>query len=918
MHHPHYLVPVLALAIGSASLAAARDSRDAGARGPVKKELSGSSRQPAGSQASTGRAGPKFRQHPNGPRSGRYIVVLEEGTHADLVGDVALELAAARGGRLRHLYRRALKGFSVEMPGPAAAALSADPRVAFVEEDTLAFGLAVQSNAPWGLDRIDQRARPGDGLYRYGGDGRGVHLYILDSGVRVSHAEFAPAGRATLDYGPSGMDDCHGHGTAVASVAAGVTTGVAKAAYVHSVRVLDCNATGTWSDVIDGIEWVTAYHRKPAVINMSIGSSGVVSSVRLAMQGALDAGVVFVAAAGNGGTDACGTTPAFVRDASGGAPALPALLAGNVDSSDRRQAASNYGACVDIFAPGTDIASASRRGDSAYSSFTGTSMAAPLVSGAAALYLQRTPAARPAEVLEAVVDTATRDVLSDLNTGSPNRLLFARPLGDRTAPSVSLVAPAAGSTVSGTIDITANASDDVEIALVEFYAGTTLIGSDPSAPYSARWTTTSFANGSHAVKAVAIDAGGNAAASVRTVTVSNGTVRRAVDLIEAEQFDAMSGIVRRDTYIGYLDAGDWVKYAGVDFGAGVSSIALRLAVHPAYAGKQIQIRLDAPTGQLAGTLTVSGTGGWHSYATQTSSITSARGVHDLYLVFAGGAGVANIDWLRFSSGPASGARNAFSPIEAESYDAMSGIVRSGSYIGYLDEGDWVKYGTVDFEGGASAVSIRVAVDPAYAGRQIQLRLDSPSGPLAGALRVASTGGWYTFATQTTSIAGASGTRDLYLVFSGGNGVGNIDWLQFAGSSSQASGELSPAGWTASASASYSPASRAIDRQEDSKWQNGRSQASSNDHLQVDLGSPASFTRIALDHAPNVNDYPVAYEVSISSDGRTWTRIASGSGTPGSTSIVLASRVTARHVRVTETGSSGAYWFTVNELRLFDQ
>lgn len=865
-----------------------------------------------GAQAKT-----KFRKHPRSGRSGRYIVVLTDGVHQDVVAAIATELSNKHRGKTRHLYRKALKGFAAELSEAEALRLSADPRVLYVEEDTLAYGSAIQSGAPWGLDRIDQRHAARDGMYRFEGDGRGVHLYIIDSGVRVSHAQFAPSGRATADYGRYGTEDCNGHGTAVASLAAGTTTGVAKAAFVHAVRVLDCSAVGYWSDIIDGIDWVAANHLKPAVANMSIVGAGQVSSVSDAIRGAVDAGVTFVAAAGNNAVDACEQTPGFIRTSTPYHTAVSAVIVGNADPVDRRYHSSNYGACLDLFAPGTGIYSAYHGSDSEYATMTGTSMASPFVAGAAALYLQRTPAATPAEVLEAMANTATRDALTEVNPGSPNRLLFAAAMGDRTAPAAALTAPAAGATVSGTVDVAANASDDLELASVEFYAGGTLIATDHSAPYSVSWVTNSLANGAYSLTAVAIDSGGNVTTSAaRTVVVDHVTVRSAFGPIEAEAYDSMSGIVQNASHIGYLDHGDWVRYGAVDFGSGAASVSISVAVALGYAGKQIQLRIGSTSGPLLGTLTVASTGGWSTFVTQTTPIAGASGVHDLYLVFVGGDGVGNVDRLQFHASTAS---SAFEPIEAESFDGMSGIVKAPTYIGYLDHDDWVRYTAVDFGSGATSASIRVAVASGYAGKQIQLRIGSTTGTQIGTLTVASTGGWSTFVTQTTPIAGASGVHDLYLVFSGGDGVGNVDWLGFdvaEGENEAGTGELPPAGWVASASASYSPASRAIDRSASYKWQNGRSQASFNDYLQVDLGAPRTFNRIVLEHTGSSNDYPVAYRVDVSDDGSAWTTVHSGAGTPAATNAVLPGTYTKRYVRVTETGSTGVYWFTVNELRLF--
>jgi hypothetical protein len=725
----------------------------------------------------------KFRSH--GGVNHRYIVVLNEGVHGEFVRAIAEELGNRHRGRMRHLFQRAIKGFAVELSPSEAKRLSADSRVVLVEEDMRAAASALQSNVDWGLDRIDQRPASGNGTYAYDADGSGVHLYIIDSGVRRTHTEFAPIGRAKIDFAiytsEPPVDDCFGHGTAVASLAAGVTTGVAKSAQIHSVGVLNCQGTGYWSDVIRGIDWVTANHVKPAVANMSIVGTSKSASVKTAIEGAIDAGVTFVAAAGNSNTDACTQTPGFIDRA---------LIVGNTDRDDVRYVTSNYGTCVDVYAPGTDIRVAFHGGNSDYRYMTGTSLAAPYVSGAAALYLQRTPDALPMEVAEAVVNTAT----TFSTDGGEASMLYAPSLGDRTPPTVALTAPAAGASVSGGVEVVATAKDNLGVSSIDFYVGGTLIGTDTTAPYSVRWVTDSITEGTYSLRAEAVDVGGNVTRSAaRSVTVTRST-------------------------------------------------------------------------------------------------------------------------------PAT-TRNAFAPIEAEGYDGMSGIQRSATYIGYVDGGDWVKFSAVDFGSGASSVTTRIAVAPAYAGRQVQFRLGSRTGTLIGSLTVKSTGGWYTFANQTTTIASVNGVHDLYVVGSGGAGVGNIDRFTFSAdqvTSGSQTGELAANGWTASASMAYSPASRAIDRNASYKWQNGRSQAASNDYIQVDLGGARTFNRIILEHTGNSNDYPVAYRVDVSHDGVQWTTAATGSGTPTVTRITLSNTQTRRFIRVTETGNTGNYWFSVNEVRVLYQ
>jgi serine protease len=350
---------------------------------------------------------------------GRYIVVLDDeevGTAS--VPTLASDLARQFGARIVHVYQNTIRGFAGAMSATSAAALARHPRVRYVEQDSVRFIVAAQSNATWGLDRIDQRDRPLNRIYNYGTEAAAVHVYVIDTGIRASHTEFggrvSSSGFTAINDGNQ-TNDCNGHGTHVAGTIGGTTYGVAKSVSLHAVRVLGCNGSGTTSGVIQGIEWVTTNHIRPAVANMSLGG-GASTALDNAVRKSVEAGVTYAVAAGNSNANACFSSPARVSQA---------LTVGSSTSADARSSFSNFGTCVDLFAPGSSITSAWHTSNSAINTISGTSMASPHVAGVAALYLATDPSATPDKVHTAVISAASVNKLTSIGTGSPNRLLYS-------------------------------------------------------------------------------------------------------------------------------------------------------------------------------------------------------------------------------------------------------------------------------------------------------------------------------------------------------------------------------------------------------------------------------------------------------------------------------------------------------------
>jgi subtilisin family serine protease/PKD repeat protein len=483
------------------------------------------------------------------PVENEYIVVLEQ--QAGLDAQVAAQdLAKAYRGRSGRVFRHALKGFVAYMSEADARALAQDTRVKYVEQNGRMHAVGVQTDATWGLDRVDQVDLPLDQTYTYNAAGAGVNAYIIDTGIRISHSDFG--GRASLAFSSiedgNGANDCNGHGTHVAGTVGGATWGVAKAANLHAVRVLDCGGSGTYEGVIAGVDWVTANHVKPAVANMSLGG-GASQAVDDSVTASIAAGVVYAIAAGNDSGDACTKSPARTPNA---------LTVGSTTNTDARSSFSNFGTCVDIFAPGSNITSAWYTGDGATNTISGTSMAAPHVAGAAALYLGGNPAALPEQVGSVLTNIAGQGKVGSPGTGSPNLLLYTGSIGngsgDNTAPTAALTAPTGGGSVTGTVGLAATAADNVGVTRVSFFVNGAFLGTDTTEPYTFNWDTTQGGNGGHAIVAKAYDAGGNVGSSAAvTVNVNNPGIA---------SYDASIKAPRCAELGAYCDTGTLVKGRG--------------------------------------------------------------------------------------------------------------------------------------------------------------------------------------------------------------------------------------------------------------------------------------------------------------------------------------------------------------------
>ena len=339
------------------------------------------------------------------PIEGSYIVTEKEGKNPKTV-------ATDKKAKARYVYRDAVNGFAAELSDSQVASLRKDPRVADIEQDRVVTASATQTGATWGIDRIDQRNRPLSGTYTYTTNASNVTAYVIDTGIETSHGQFG--GRAAVSYdalGGNGLD-CNGHGTHVAGTIGSSAYGVAKLVKLRSVRVLNCSGSGSTSGIVAALNWLRANAVKPAVANMSLGG-GYSSTLNTASTNLANSGVFLAVAAGNENQNACNVSPASATNV---------FTTASSTSTDAKSSFSNWGSCVEAYAPGSSITSTWL--NSGTRTISGTSMASPHVAGAAALYKGTFGDASSSTVSSWLINNATTNVITGNRTGTPNRLLF--------------------------------------------------------------------------------------------------------------------------------------------------------------------------------------------------------------------------------------------------------------------------------------------------------------------------------------------------------------------------------------------------------------------------------------------------------------------------------------------------------------
>jgi subtilisin family serine protease len=431
------------------------------------------------------------------PIPGRYIVVFKN--NVTNVSSLAAAISSRHQSTIAHVYTSAIKGVALALSDAEAQAMRSDPNVAFVEQDQTVVLQSTQTNAPWGIDRTDQRALPLSTTYVYNADGTGVTAYIIDTGINYTHTDFGGRAVKGVDEVTVGgtAADCHGHGSGVASLVGGAKYGVAKNVRLVAVRVVDCGANVTASAVIAGVDWVTANRTLPAVANMSMTLS-LSAALTQAIETSISSGVVYAVAAGNNSNDACTASPANTPNA---------LTVGATNILDGFASFSSFGPCVDINAPGENIKMAWFGSTTATRTSDGTSFASPHVAGTAALYLQAHPTATPAQVRSALVANATANVLTNVPANTPNLLAYSGFVVVGTPPVANFTSSCSASACS--FDATSSTALANATYGWTFGDATSGSGKTPSHTYSTP--------GTYTVTLAVTDANGT---SIKTKTVS--------------------------------------------------------------------------------------------------------------------------------------------------------------------------------------------------------------------------------------------------------------------------------------------------------------------------------------------------------------------------------------------------------------